>query len=34
VKETGRERHNFDGYCQKGTAPATLLALLRGLWRG
>ncbi|MBB5497867.1 response regulator [Paraburkholderia sp. MM5384-R2] len=33
VRQTGRERHNFDGYCQKGTAPATLLALLRGLWR-
>lgn len=33
VKETGRERHNFDGYCQKGTAPSALLALMRKLWR-
>ena len=34
VKETGRARHNFDGYCQKGTAPTALLALMRNLWRG
>lgn len=33
VKETGRARHNFDGYCQKGTAPAALLALMRNIWR-
>ena len=34
VRETARSRHNFDGYCQKGTAPTALLALLRNLWRG
>ncbi|MFT4069211.1 response regulator [Paraburkholderia sp.] len=34
VKETGRSPHNFDGYCQKGTAPAALLALIREIWRG
>jgi CheY-like chemotaxis protein len=34
VRETGSARHNFDGYCQKGTAPAVLLALLRRLWHG
>lgn len=33
VKETGRARHNFDGYCQKGTAPSQLLALMRNIWR-
>ena len=33
VRETGRGRHNFDGYCQKGTAPHVLLALMRNLWR-
>jgi CheY-like chemotaxis protein len=33
VKETGKARHNFDGYCQKGTAPTALLALMRRLWR-
>lgn len=33
VRETGKERHNFDGYCQKGTAPSALLALMRRLWR-
>ncbi|MCC8392987.1 response regulator [Paraburkholderia sp. MMS20-SJTR3] len=33
VKETGRERHNFDGYCQKGTAPSALLAMIREFWR-
>ncbi|MDP9649128.1 CheY-like chemotaxis protein [Paraburkholderia caledonica] len=33
VRETGRGRHNFDGYCRKGTAPTALLALMRILWR-
>jgi two-component system, OmpR family, response regulator len=33
VRETGRARHNFDGYCQKGTAPTVLLDLMRNLWR-
>jgi len=33
VRETGRGRHNFDGYCQKGTPPNVLLALIRNLWR-
>jgi two-component system, OmpR family, response regulator len=34
VRETGKARHNFDGYCQKGTAPTALLSLMRNLWRG
>ena len=29
VKEAGRSPHNFDGYCQKGTTPIALLALIR-----
>lgn len=34
VKKTGRSPHNFDGYCQKGTTPIALLALMRKIWRG
>lgn len=33
VRETGTARHNFDGYCRKGTAPIALLALMKKLWR-
>ena len=33
VRETGKARHNFDGYCRKGTAPVALLALMQKLWR-
>ena len=33
VRETGRALHNFDGYCQRGTAPTVLFALMRKLWR-
>jgi two-component system OmpR family response regulator len=33
VRETGKARHNFDGYCRKGTAPIALLALMEKLWR-
>ena len=33
VRETGTARHNFDGYCRKGTPPVALLALMQKLWR-
>jgi two-component system OmpR family response regulator len=33
VRENGRARHNFDGYCRKGTTPVALLALMQKLWR-
>jgi two-component system, OmpR family, response regulator len=33
VRESGHARHNFDGYCRKGTAPVALLALMQMLWR-
>jgi two-component system OmpR family response regulator len=33
VRDKGKARHNFDGYCRKGTAPVALLALMQKLWR-
>jgi CheY-like chemotaxis protein len=33
VRETGTARHNFDGYCRKGSPPVALLALMQKLWR-